>query len=101
MPSPTWLDRSPTPCETWLLTKVTSSAMKPMPTMTTSSAASLRGMPSCCPQVTSGVASAAISSAITTGSTTTRNRLSSHSTIAPAPQTTMKRHDHAAARSMP
>ena len=68
---------------TWLLTKVTSSAISPMPKMTTSSAASLRGMPSRCPHTTTGLTSAAISSAITTGSTTTRKKLSSHRMIAP------------------
>ena len=58
-------------------------------------------MPMLWAQTTTGLTSAAISSAITTGSTTTRKRLSSHRMIAPAPQMTRKRHAQAAARSMP
>ena len=54
-----------------------------------------------CSQPRSGLVSAAISSAMTSGSTTTRKRLSSHRMMAVAAQMAANRHAQAAARSTP
>ena len=101
MPLETWVDRSLTPEETWLPTKVTSRPITPMPSTTTSRAAALRGSPSRCSHATSGLTSAAISIAITIGSITTRKKFSSHRISPSAAAITRKRHDQAAARSTP
>ncbi len=101
MPLVTWSDRLPTPCDTWLPTKVKSSARPAIPRMTTRSDASLRGMPMRCIHATTGLTRAAISNATTSGSTTTRKKLSNHRMIRPAAPMTRNRQDQAAARSMP
>ena len=53
-PSVTCLERSPTPDATWLLTKVTISAMTPMPASTTMPEARLRDSPRRTIQLTTG-----------------------------------------------
>ena len=100
-PSVTCVPRSLTPVATWLLTNAIIREMNPTPKTTISIAAILREMPTRPSQPITGVTRAAISSAITSGSTTTRKKLSSQSTARVARPITMKRHDQAAARSTP
>ena len=101
MPSVTCFDRSPIPDVTWLPTNVIPRAISATPNTTISSAPSFVGIPNRCSQPRSGLVSAAISRAMTSGSTTTRKRLSSHRMMAVAAQMAANLHAQAAARSTP